>query len=249
MIATKLAALAALALVALAALTPAPARAQAPPTAPHTPAVSLREGAILGLAAAGAAALVGADQRIGDWTRGWSLQGNTAMRNVMTGARLFGDPGTVVLGAALWAGGELSGDRELAIDGARALEAVAAAASVTWLIKGVSGRARPYESPAAARDFRFGRGFGTRGEFQSLPSGHTSAAFAFASAITARVALRSADRARWLGPLLYGAAALTGFSRMYDDKHWASDVVLGAGIGVVSGLLLVRHLDGRAGPP
>jgi membrane-associated phospholipid phosphatase len=43
--------------------------------------------------------------------------------------------------------------------------------------------------------------------------------------------------------LLYGAATLTGISRVYDHKHWASDVLLGAGIGTVSGWLVSRHLD------
>jgi membrane-associated phospholipid phosphatase len=230
------------ALVAL-ALVSSHAFAQ-PSVAPdRVPAITLREAAILGIAAGGTAALIGFDQRIGSWTRESALQRNSAMRNAMTGARLFGDPGTVILGAALWAGGELAGDHATATDGVRALEAVAAGTTVTWLIKGAAGRTRPYASPGDARDFTWGRGYGSRGDFQSLPSGHVTAAFAFASAITARVARRAPARARWLGPLLYGAATLTGFSRVYDDKHWASDVVLGAGIGTVSGLLLVRHLD------
>ena len=225
------------------------ALAQSPPTGRGEPLVSVREASILGVAALGAAALIGADRRIGAWTRESSLQRNGAMRGTMTAARDFGDPGTLILGAALWAGGELSGDRVVATDGVRALESVALASTVTWLVKGATGRARPYASPADARDFKWGRGFGHGGEFQSFPSGHTTAAFAFASAITARVARRAPARAHWLGPILYGAATLTGLSRMYDDKHWASDVLLGAGIGTVSGLLLVRRLDRRDDAP
>jgi len=41
----------------------------------------------------------------------------------------------------------------------------------------------------------------------------------------------------WIvGPVLYGGAAMVGLARMYDDKHWASDVVLGAGIGTLAGV-------------
>ena len=41
----------------------------------------------------------------------------------------------------------------------------------------------------------------------------------------------------WIGgSMLYAGAGLVGLARMYDDKHWASDVVLGAGIGTLAGV-------------
>jgi membrane-associated phospholipid phosphatase len=40
---------------------------------------------------------------------------------------------------------------------------------------------------------------------------------------------------------MYGGASLVGLSRMYHDKHWASDVALGAAIGTFSGLKVVRY--------
>ena len=63
---------------------------------------------------------------------------------------------------------------------------------------------------------------------------------AFASFITASVQRRSPRDAGWLGPLLYGVATLTGVSRMYNHQHWASDVLLAAGIGTVGGLVVGR---------
>ncbi len=40
--------------------------------------------------------------------------------------------------------------------------------------------------------------------------------------------------------LTYGGATVSGLSRMYNNAHWASDVVLGAGIGTLSGIMAVR---------
>ena len=222
-----------------------PLGAQQPgaPAARAEPAINARESWLLGASAVGAVLLMQRDQRISSWSQQPSLHTNSAFNGTMTGARLFGDPGTVILGAALWAGGALTHDNVTATDGQRALEAVAVSGIATAVIKGLAGRMRPYASPSNATDFKFGRGIGGSGEAQSFPSGHTSAAFAFASVITARVAQRSPGRAAWLGPLLYGAATLTGISRVYDHKHWASDVLLGAGIGTVSGWLVSRHLD------
>jgi hypothetical protein len=213
------------------------------PAVRSEPAINTRESWLLGASAVGAVLLMQRDQRISAWSQQPSLHTNRAFNSTMTGARLFGDPGSVILGAALWAGGALTHDNVMATDGQRALEAVAVSGIATAVIKGLTGRMRPYASPNDATDFKFGRGIGGSGDTQSFPSGHTSAAFAFASVITARVAQRSPGRAAWLGPLLYGAATLTGISRVYDHKHWASDVLLGAGIGTVSGLLVSRHLD------
>jgi membrane-associated phospholipid phosphatase len=45
----------------------------------------------------------------------------------------------------------------------------------------------------------------------------------------------------YVGPELYGGATLVGLSRMYHNRHWASDVALGAGIGTFSGLKVVKY--------
>ena len=45
----------------------------------------------------------------------------------------------------------------------------------------------------------------------------------------------------YVGPVMYGGATLVGLSRMYHNRHWASDVALGAGVGTFSGLKVVRY--------
>ena len=44
---------------------------------------------------------------------------------------------------------------------------------------------------------------------------------------------------------MYGGATLVGLSRMYNNKHWASDVVLGAAVGTFSGIKVVRYTHGH----
>lgn len=226
---------------AVAARAPSLALAQASTdTRTFKPSARASDALVLGAAGAGAAALMRYDREIGDWFRQPRFQHSGEWRGTMTGARLFGDPGAIVIGAGLWAGGALSHDQTTSIDGLRSLEAITVASAVTWAVKGIAGRARPYADSTNSHDWRLGRGFGGNGQYQSFPSGHTTAAFAFAAAMTARVAQRSTAEAQWMGPLLYGAAALTGASRIYDQKHWASDVLLGAAIGTVGGLVVVR---------
>jgi hypothetical protein len=64
----------------------------------------------------------------------------------------------------------------------------------------------------------------------SFPSGHT--AFAFASAQFMYREYK--DTNFWLGVSGYSFAIFTGVYRMLNDKHWFSDVVAGAGIGILS---------------
>lgn len=64
---------------------------------------------------------------------------------------------------------------------------------------------------------------------QSFPSGHTSVTFQSAAFIQRRYGWR-------YGLPAYAAAAYTGWSRIDADKHYASDVIAGAAIGVLSSL-------------
>ncbi|HET9685443.1 MAG TPA: phosphatase PAP2 family protein, partial [Gemmatimonadaceae bacterium] len=50
-----------------------------------------------------------------------------------------------------------------------------------------------------------------------------------------------------IGPLMYGGATAVGLSRMYNNRHWASDIIVGAGIGTFAGLKVVRFNDSHSG--
>jgi len=73
----------------------------------------------------------------------------------------------------------------------------------------------------------------------SFPSGHTAQAFC-AAAFLDREYGKQFPWLRWLG---YGMATTTGVCRILKNRHWASDVVLGAGIGYFSVDLSYRLFD------
>jgi hypothetical protein len=66
--------------------------------------------------------------------------------------------------------------------------------------------------------------------YLSFPSGHTSEAFASAELMR----LEYQETQPWLGVAGYAMAVTTGYLRMYNNKHWISDVIAGAGIGIAS---------------
>jgi membrane-associated phospholipid phosphatase len=45
----------------------------------------------------------------------------------------------------------------------------------------------------------------------------------------------------------YGGASLIALSRMYNNKHWASDVLMGAAIGTFAGTKVVRYHHSHPG--
>ncbi len=64
----------------------------------------------------------------------------------------------------------------------------------------------------------------------SFPSGHTATAFMGAEFLYQEYK----DVSVWYGVAGYTVAAATGFFRMYNDRHWLTDVAAGAGIGMLS---------------
>lgn len=64
----------------------------------------------------------------------------------------------------------------------------------------------------------------------SFPSGHTATAFVGAEFLWQEYK----DVNIWYGISGYAVAAGTGFFRIYNGRHWLSDVAMGAGIGILS---------------
>jgi membrane-associated phospholipid phosphatase len=129
----------------------------------------------------------------------------------------------------LYAGGLFAGVPELRRTGRLLLEAYLVSGVTATLIKFTAGRARPYTNLGYG-DLKW---FQTNDDFLSFPSGHTTVAFATATVLGGVI-----DR-WWAYVPLYSAACLVGTTRIYKDMHWLSDVVLGASVGTLSGLLVL----------
>ena len=166
---------------------------------------------------------------------------NGLAQNGAVGFETIAAPGAYFIGGGLYLYGRLAKKPDVADFGWHGTEAVVLANGVTGLLKGILGRSRPFVSNATdPRDFRFAGGFTTT-ERQSFPSGHTTTAFAAAAAVTSEIRRLRPKALPYVATVMYGGATLVGLSRMYHDKHWASDVALGAAIGTFSGLKVVRY--------
>lgn len=75
----------------------------------------------------------------------------------------------------------------------------------------------------------------------SFPSGHAASAFAVATVLASEYGDHRA-----VPPLAYSAATLCALSRVHDNAHWASDVIIGSAIGYFTAKTIVG-LHGRGG--
>ncbi len=221
-----------------------------PPSPPPVfpPAVTWHDARLLGAFTLAAAAVMPADRAMQrmmqrDWAQRSSLLSDAA-----SAFNAYGSPGVFAGTAALYAAGWATRRPKVARLGLRTGETILLSGIVTGGLKGIAGRARPYASPQRPGDWRLFSGV-RDGARQSFPSGHTTAAFAFAAAMDREYRVLGLRSAYWVGPALYGAATLTGLARMHADKHWASDVVMGAGVGLVSALVVSRFHAARYQQP
>lgn len=184
------------------------------------------------------AALLPVDETIRSAFQAGVVQDSYALQDLAGGFRQLGEPITLgMVGGATalaWAMGEVH-HRDA---GFHTLQAFIAAGLVVTGMKTLAGRARPFRDPGP---WEYAIGRGTRShEFRSFPSGHTAQAFTLAASLTGELSEHLDWSPGWLRPTLCGAAAMTGISRMYDDRHWASDVVMGAVVGTLASRLVQR---------
>ncbi len=144
----------------------------------------------------------------------------------------------LALAGGCYAGGLAFHQGELRKTGMMIFESIAFAGVTTIVLKVAAGRSRPYRE-AGNLDFH---PFSFNDERNSLPSGHSTVAFAVSSVLSSRIGNPVATAG------LYSLAALTAASRVYHDEHWLSDTFLGACIGTVSGLAVSRFYDEGEGP-
>ncbi len=173
----------------------------------------------LGLVLAGTYGLMNADEEIRDFSQN---QRNEILDIPMYFGTLYGEPFTpLLIGGGLIISSNSGNEKNKRI-GFEVLQANLYSVVITQITKMVLGRTRPYKNEGA---FNFTFLNFTKNDFWSMPSGHTDVAFATSTAL----ALNTDNNV--LKIIFFAPAVLTGISRIYHDRHWASDVFLGAAIG------------------
>jgi membrane-associated phospholipid phosphatase len=187
------------------------------------------------IAAAAIGTVSAADRSVDTWVQDHRSSHSDALarafRNGGQPELVFGVP------AALLTAGLITGHKDLERSGVRVFASVVLAGVFTGGAKVVTGRLRPDESTTQYS-------FKPFTHHDALPSGHATVAFALATSLADEI------RRPWASALLFAGATGTAWSRLNDHKHWLSDVVAGAAVGITA----ANVIEGRwrifgLGPP
>ena len=231
------------AVVVLFAAQPVASIAQTtPPEEPHRSLFTWRDGLLAGGFVVGTIAIRPLDKSAAATFQSPTPQGKWYLQKAALGLNRIAVPGAVIIGTTMYAAGRFSGNRRLAQLGLHGTEALFIGEGVATVMKYTFGRARPYADSVPNPDnWQLFRGFRSDTRYRSFPSGHAVAGFSAAAAVTAETSIWWPEWVWLIGPTMYGGAALVGFARMYDNRHWASDVIMGAAIGTFAGNKVVRY--------
>jgi membrane-associated phospholipid phosphatase len=166
---------------------------------------------IVGVGAAAAFVLHPADDNLAGWVRDGEPSSYTGLGSFL------GD-GWIQAGAAVatYAVGATRRDPRVTHLGSDLMRAQLLNGVLTRGFKLVAGRERP------------------SGGNHSLPSGHASAAFVSAAVLAGHFGPK-------VGVPAYVAAGFIGWTRVRDNAHWMTDVVVGAALGTLVGRTVSRH--------
>jgi membrane-associated phospholipid phosphatase len=141
----------------------------------------------------------------------------------------------VTIPAALLVSGLITHRAALKTSAERTVASLAVAGVLVTVTKFVVGRERPFasEEPTMFRPFSGADAF---------PSGHTTMAFALATALSDEI------HHTWATVGFFTMAGATGWSRLNDNKHWFSDVLAGAALGITSAQVMEKRWNLRVTP-
>ncbi len=195
--------------------------------------MTLNDTLVVGGVLAGIGGLMAADHGVR-----YEVQKNTSSggKDVADGFSAIGSPvgvlalnaGLIVVGVTSWS---YTGDSRLKDAALVSLESEIFSLASVFVVKEFVGRAPPDQGKGTTH-FRLFSGD------DSFPSGHAAVSFATAAVF--------ADRFDQPIPAIaYGLATAVALSRVYNDKHFLSDVAAGSVLGWIIGKTLsARHRDG-----
>ena len=145
----------------------------------------------------------------------------------------YGRFAPVIIGG-LYIGGRLAKDNRLAGTSLIAAKSFVVASVSAGIVKQLTHRHRPFQDDLA--NHANWDGPLSDIHYSSFPSGHSIAAYSMATvyALEYRCTI-------WVPVLAYTLATGTAVSRLYDNKHWASDVVIGSALGFVTGRFMWKQ--------
>jgi membrane-associated phospholipid phosphatase len=198
---------------------------------------------LIGLAA-GTAVLIVADEPVRDHVQSYSSR-HPWVGDVSSVVTKMGGAGGVAAAAAFFGAGLAFKDARARDTGYLAASALLQSFLIETLAKGLTGRQRPFVADGEdhwAGPVGLVKMFdkGVAGRYTSFPSGHTTAAFSLATVVAMQY-----RRTGWVPVVAYTIAGGVGLSRIGLDKHWASDVFVGAVLGHLVGRFVVRNHERR----
>lgn len=189
-----------------------------------------KDWAIAGAAAAGLGGLFLLDETIDSFVQDNRSSTTNKIADVFN---IFGES-YYMAGAsvALWAAGEATDNVRLQRVGLHGVQAIVVAQLLTEATKRIGSRLRPAFSDSS---WDFFESYDNGGD--SFGSGHVATAFALATVISQEYK----QDYPWAPYLAYGIATGTAFARLNDERHWASDVALGALWGIGAGWMVSKY--------
>ena len=187
----------------------------------HWGVQATRQAAVVG---AGVLTMAVVDAPVQEWSSD-PTHGSQTADDLADGLKYFGAPvvvlpvtgGIILYGLAAKKPGVFR-------SGLRIGASVVVASVVTQVFKYSLGRVRPYDTNEVW-DYQPFSGNA------SMWSGHTALAFSFAASLSQEI------HRTWATVGLYTLATGTAWSRVYQNQHWVSDVVVGAAVGIASAKL------------
>lgn len=168
---------------------------------------------------------------------------NASLRRTSRFVTNFGGPYEFYTLSALGAYGFIFKNQKMKTTTLLATQSYITAAAVESMVKFLTGRTRPsFYAPNKVAKPTFKGPFAKSIDYtgaktnSSFPSGHTTVAFAAATVY----ALQYKDKP-WVPVLCYASASLIGLSRITENKHWLTDVLVGGALGYLTGRQVVNN--------
>lgn len=127
-------------------------------------------------------------------------------------------------------------DEKLRRTGVLLIASATSAGLLQQVLKSAVGRARPLSGKSSDTFRPFWAG---NKEYHSFPSGHTILAMTNAHAIAKQF------KSPWVKTGVYAVGSIPAISRLWEGKHWLSDVALGVAISIFTVESIDKYLDSK----